>query len=1687
MNAIYKVIWNDAIRQYQVVNELCRSRRKACSVKAVHTDGAGRSLKRSVLATAAATLIGSAALLGVPGSVWADDFNLGVYAPDIEINIGTGAVNNGEPPKVDFSLLPGSNETIYINQSRFTGFASNIFNQEERTPPLYLLETTDSGAMVSDINLSILGADGQPLDLTNNPLGTTDIANFYYTFDNTRIVDGFLYVYRTLNRIDLTSQAGYGQVFDVSDSKGADLKAAITGDGNITFSYNSTGEGGDPGHLTLSNPDGVNNENTYTGRTFVGYNSQGAETSPVNIYFGKDGALGSTIGTEQLQIAAQSAVHFGGENDDKAYIQTVRGLSGSGLLHLGTQAKLTLNQSSSDTGLVPDEAGQIIISNRYAGSGTYNAESGTYSDSGAVFNVNLSGEVAGYELVFTDTASGYTGLINLTNATVTAYDTDRTVRVDGIDYTPNALLESATLQLQSGGHLKVTDKGSVHNLIIAHENTSIVFDNLDLGTGILEIDNLSLQNTGKVEIDNIGSGLQGAADDLGYLEADGGITQEIIRVSGTIVGDENDMVLAGDALQEKQTELSTDDVEADLYWNFDPNLIFNAEDKTYSAKYGLTKVNVESGQFALEASEGATGATADFTAQITGSGGLLIDASGTQVTLGNTADGAPANTYSGATTVTTGTDVILAVDNAMGNTSALEAAGNVELAAGVEQKILGLTGSGTLTMGLGAVLTLEQNADAMLDNNLSGSGTFRVTGTGTDKIDLVFNNTFNYSGALDFSNVVFDLREGGNRSAAASADITLTNSVLHLGQSGGTFDNMTVNSGVQFDDVYLVIGSDVPALSGTGSLVFNANTNINLAGISVADNIALIDFDENTRYQDFISASGGIATHGHSVTLVGSNLDSYTGAYSQNGHVVANTTWEVSSGLQMSDATSLQAGAVLTGIELTGGELVISGAGTLSAAITEAENTQDAAIRFSLADGSTSSTMRVSSEANDFDAAVAVDRGVTLWLDADHALGTTSSLTVGDNATVSLKDGVRQTVGGLAGSGTVNLGSGSAFTLNRNGSTSLAASVTGGQSSTFTVNLGGSSNALSFADTAADTAYSGRFVLENSLLQFADNSNAERVLGTSTFVLSGGAVIDLQNGAAGTLGNLVLEGGTLRTHQTTLADAGNAQLIVTGDVSLASNTTIEAGGIILSGASDILCADNDEGVRQVFVQYSGEYKPTEGAQLNIAGGALVESDIFNDGNTTDVVAHGTWSGSVGVDTEGKQIYGDLQLTQIDLIDTNVGLILNASDADDSSLSALVTGSGNLTLAGDITIEGDQENAYSGTTTVTAGTVTLGKTNAFGATSLLTVSGGNVAFNNQSTQIGAIQSTQGGSLAGGGAITLFGSSTQTDIVGANTGLSASISVLSGHTATIHDPQGLGTGGIGLSGGSTLILDYRDQNTAFANVLTGGGSLQIGNGTDAAAVHINGTNSGFSGNINIAANADLLASGAKVDDNLGTGVIKFAGPSSTLHLTSNTTGDITIDNAFSGAGSLYVSGTGSNQHFGFETSGWGKDFNGGTLTLTGIAMRVGSTVNYGDNNAANLAQANLALNANAILEVSSGATVDTFNNLLLSGGSVSFDGTAGFNAGNDLADLHIDGTLKLDSGNIYIVLPDQSTDMNGSLGHDSLLSTAAGGMFETLIEAEGGVFPGAFPTSPSIVLAVRAIQVRRILRARLAGVA
>lgn len=1097
------------------------------------------------------------------------------------------------------------------------------------------------------------------------------------------------------------------------------------------------------------------------------------------------------------------------------------------------------------------------------------------------------------------------------------------------------------------------------------------------------------------------------------------------------------MVLAGDALQEKQTELSTDDVEADLYWNFDPNLIFNDKDKTYSAKYGLTKVNVESGQFVLEAKEGATGETADFTAQITGSGGLRIDASGTTVTLGNTEQGAPANSYSGATTVTSGTDVILAVDNAMGNTSSLDADGNVTLDENVDQTIKGLTGSGMLTLEDGSVLTLAQSGDAILDNVLSGNGTFRVSGTGTDKTNVVFNKEFGYDGAFDFSNTVFDLDEGHNRDAAASADFNLSNSVLHLGESGGTFGNMVVNDGVQFDSTYLVIGSDTAALAGTGSLTFNSNTNIKLEGISVADDIALIDFDENTRYQDFITASRGITGSGN-VTLQGQNLASFTGSYTQNGTKVANTTWVVSSDLQKNGSDSLQAGALLTGIELTGGELVISGAGTLAALVTQADDAQNAAIRFSLADGALSSSMTVSNT-NDFTAAVSVDGGVKLSLAANNALGTTSGLTVAGTAEVALNNGVSQTVGGLEGTGAVLLGSGSDFTLSQNGAASLETAVTGGANSTFTVNLGNSNNALTFEN---QTGYNGKFVLQDAHLQFADNSNAEAVLGGSNFVLDDGAVFDLQSGTAGTLSGLVFDGGTLGTHQTTLADAGNAQLNVSGDVSLDESSKIEAGGITLTGASDVLRADNAEGVRQVFIQYTGEFNSGNGAQLSIDGDALASSDIFNEGDPDTIVAHGTWSGSVGVDEAGKEIYGNLQLTQIDLIGSGDGLILNAAEASDSTLSALVTGSGNLTLAGDLTISGSAPNTYTGETAVTSGTVKLGMDSGFGNTSKLEIwSNAAVDFGAHSQTVGSLEigNTQLGTtdaLRGTGTLTLA-SGGNSEIWGTNN-FGGTIVLGSGHDLAINNASGIGASAkVGFSAADSVLTIEGAKSGTFGTELLGSGTVVIRDSSIAVA----DGNTDFTGRWELESNAGVTVSD-NVDAVLGTGAVVALDGTLTLGFASNSATDVTIDEKLSGSGSLVLTGN-SNQKFGLAQSG--SNFSG-TVTLDKISMTVGGS-GTGTNNANAFKTADLVLQGGSVLEVATGSTVTTFDKVSVNNGQ-----TAGFKFGG--LGFNSDGTTA--SGTSALVINELVNNGAAQITLDALRTNGdlLGAVAETSL-VKGGV--------------------------------
>lgn len=1707
MNAIYKVIWNDAIRQYQVVNELCRSRRKACSVKAVHTDGTSRGIFRALKVGA---LAGTLSLLTLGTSAWAAPYDV----PQFTWSLGGGQITSGTfDPGINALPDVGSDERIVVDLSKvnFTDITRLIYGQDEISSlvPLIGVDSSYVTGWGLDAPPPLVFEDANG-DRTTEYTASTGFANFKYslgagwTQSNNQWVIGLT---SQLTEIELTSQDNW-QSIDAGETSDVDLSAKITGAGNVTFGFNATGEVNE-GWLTL-NSDAETDEfkqvNDYTGVTRVGYTVAGSESDPTHLVFGMTEAFGDT---SMLMVSSNSEVRFGGINGDKAYTQIVGGLSGTGTLDLGSAAHLTLNQSvvqGVTSAPTTSEPGKLGILNNILGTGATNPESG------AVLNVVLDGAVKDYEVVFTDQnvtvtddQVDFSGLITLTNSAVTAYKNGRSDTVGDQEYTDvNKILTGATLQLKSNGLLRVDSTGELKNLIISSGAGGIEFSglgNVDAdGQGALMI-NGGLTFDGAdatVSIKDFNYNIGEAAAGMDLIDADDGLLNTLVHVKGDVVGEENYGFVLDEASQQEKPVVSAikDDSGTTIAsgtWVLEDELRYDGSGN-FDLAYKLTQVDIKEDQtLTISGSdkESEASKTQDFTAKITGSGNIVFDAaenatgSGTRIEIGD-ASTTDKNDYTGSTTVTDGTTLVLTEDDAMGQTSDLIAYGNVEIGSGIEQTVKNINSSGTGTISIddSGKLTVDASGDQTINNIISGAGDLNIDLGGSGN-KLVFGNSgqgSSFTGDLSLGNGRFSLDDGQNEAFAGSSSIVLgSGAVFDFGSGTSNIKDLTVNADSKLESSALVIGSDTAPHNISGSFSLNSDTTITLTGVSVETDLSLTDYDGGSVSQDFITAGDVTVGADAEITLSGSgdfvNLGNLVLDYqqTQNGSAatVAETVWTVNGSLTQ-NGNAFQVGTQLKEIRLIG-NTILSGSGTsneLSALVTDSDKDGSHSLQFSSADGTQTSFTIVgyagdSVFGNSYTGATTVDSNVTVTLGTNNGFGSTSLLTAQGNVTLS--DGVQQTVKGLSGTGTITLGSGAELTLDQTGSASVGNILAG--TGKFIVDLGAEANELSFTNSGAG-AFGGTVSLSDGTVRLASGTATQTVLSGADLALDtdGRLIVSGSGTDRRELGGLTLNGNSqIDFSSVSMGDANsnNAQLYVSGSFTINGSNDVSVGGINLDGTKNILAADDDNGgLKQALVTANGGIDLSSGQLVIDLTDPLMKSEIKNSGSDK-TVAYGVWTAGAGDDVftvAGDTLYASLRLSEIQLADATTGLILDATGltvGDSTTLTAKITDhdttAGKIVFAGgDITIGGtrtDEENTYTGATDVTGGTVTLGKTNAFGKTSLLTVSGGQVAFNNQSTRIGAIKTTQDGALLGDGSITLFGTSTQTDIVGANIGLSASIAMLDGHTATIHNPQGLGKGGIGLSDGSTLILDYSDQSTAFANALTGGGTLQIGNGTDAAAVLIGGGNSGFSGSIDISAHANLLAGGSGVDDNLGTGVIRFADSTSTLRLTS-VSGDLTIDNALSGAGTLIVEGTSSGQHFGFETADWGSNsFGGGTLTLSTIAMRVGSTANYGSNNAAHLAQSNIVLDSNAVLEVSSGATVDTFNNLTLSGGSVSFDGMVGFNAGNDLADLKIDGTLTLESGNIVLNLPGSSADMAGSLENGKLLDTASGGLFETLIAASG----------------------------------
>lgn len=780
-----------------------------------------------------------------------------------------------------------------------------------------------------------------------------------------------------------------------------------------------------------------------------------------------------------------------------------------------------------------------------------------------------------------------------------------------------------------------------------------------------------------------------------------------------------------------------------------------------------------------------------------------------------------------------------------------------------------------------------------------------------------------------------------------------------------------------------------------------------------------------------------------------------------------------------------------TGLRIGGGDV----SGALTAHVTGSGNIDFTGGQISVGDAAAVSL-------NNYEGRTYVRDGADVTIAADSGFGDTSNLLIEENGSVTLGDGVTQTVHGLTGAGSLLLGDGSVFTLLSGAderftiANAIASNAAGqgGGSGTFIVDANGQevsfagqdlsnidvrfeNGSLRFAapDASADGTYGALASAES--LALGVNAVLNIAAGSEQYLLNDLRLSD--EDAAG--GSLIFTGVQLTT------DGGAAPVLHVG------NFEVGATGGSLSAAAEIgddfdVLANDDTVYQSTLIAFDHS-SGTE--NLSADSTNIARSEVTDENGGID--AYVVWQNN-GVETSFNEA-GDgsgtislsFQASELQLADAEgEGLVLNASGAASgaaSTLSLKVTDStnndgeavaGNITYAGGNITVTSVGSDYTGRTYVTAGSVTAGASNVFGHTSLLSVSDHASVYLGESGSetVGAVHFEGDGALKGGVGSSLVigfaGESESSSITGANADYHGTTTLTAGHTLEMKDVQGLGGGAVVISGAedeasgsdARLILatSASDAPLLLENDLSGSGVVEIGAANDPASIELGGRNVDFSGSFLINGGSTLLAAGNAshaAADHLGSASISFGSAEGTLALKAES-GGIDLDNVIQGDGTVLASGAGAESSELRWTSAWSdaeaEGFTG-TLALSDIRFAVGADA--GAYNAHNFANADAVLQDGSVLVVETGeSAVETFGALTLAGGEARFEGAFDFNAGTDeLAALHTD-SLVIESGNIAVTGFDPDQALAGTVAEENLVLDGQN-VFRTLIATDSGI--------------------------------
>ncbi|EAT59359.1 autotransporter-associated beta strand repeat-containing protein [Chlorobium ferrooxidans] len=1084
--------------------------------------------------------------------------------------------------------------------------------------------------------------------------------------------------------------------------------------------------------------------------------------------------------------------------------------------------------------------------------------------------------------------------------------------------------------------------------------------------------------------------------------------------------------------------------------------------------------------------------TATISAILTGSGTLTKSGVGT-VTLSG------ANTYTGATTINAGT-LQAAHATAMGST----AAGTTVISGAtldindvaIGDEVLTLRGIGVL--GAGALTgsgTASLSGNVVMDTStptIGGSGVLTLSGvvSGTGTLTKVGTGTLLLSGANSSYAQTITVSSGTLRASHASA-------------LGTTAAGTTVLAGATLDINNVAILAEGLTLDGTGVGGAGALTGTGTASLSGA--ISLGTSTPTIGGAGILTLSGVISGTGRTLTKVGAGTlilsgagnNTYTGETTISegtlraskavalGTTAAGTIVRAGATLDINNVAIGAEGLTLDGTGVGGaGALTGTGGASLSGAISLGANTPTVGGAGTLTlsgviSGTGRSLTKVGagtltlSGSNTYTGATTISGG-TLQASNASALGTNSAVTLSNTANVSLSVNNTLQIGSLAGGGSnggnVTIGSGVLLTIGGdNSDTAYEGVISGGgitKTGTGTLTLGGQNTFTGGVRINQGTLSVG------TIGDGGEAGNLGAAGSSATLLQLGGGTLQYTGTTASTNRSFTITNGTISSIAVTNA---GTNLTVTGN----SGSSISTGGLTKLGSGTLTMSGSNN--------YSGLTTISEGTmKLGTQGSSVSSTPLGNMGGGTVVLAgatldlngftlsssealtlNGTGVGGAGalINSSGTAAtYGGLItlgssstiVSNGSIILSNTGTITGAGfgltlggTGSASSLAGIIgTGAGSLSKEGSGTWSLSGTNTYSGSTTITAGTLKLDGSGTLGSGSYASniLNSGAFVVNSSSAQTlsGIVSGTGTLTKSGTGTLTLSGTNTYDGgttistgtLIASNAqalGTAGTLTMAGSTTLSATENLNLGTRGVTLTGSSTL-------NVAETKTLTAGGVITDGDGSfgltksGSGTLTLSGTNT-YDGGTTISAGT-LIASNAQA---LGTaGSLTMAG-STTLSATENLnlgtrgvtlTGSSTLNVAETKtltAGGVITDGDGS---FGLTKSGAGtltlsgtNTYDGGT-TVSGGVLSIGEDRNLGNApglltsnslkiNAGTLATRNsFTLNTLRGITLTGAGTLDTATGTTLTYGGVITDGGSSFGLTKSGA-----GTLTLSGTNTY----------------------------------------------------------------------